>query len=73
MIAIFSRIRLNRKQVISVILFTMAATIAHRLSTIQDASAILYMENGDIKEVGDHDTLMKLNGKYAALYNSQFA
>ena len=73
MIAIFSRIRLNRKQVISVILFTMAATIAHRLSTIRDASAILYMENGDIKEVGDHDTLMKLNGKYAALYNSQFA
>jgi ATP-binding cassette subfamily B protein len=47
--------------------------IAHRLSTIRDASAILYMENGDIKEVGDHDTLMALNGKYAALYNSQFA
>jgi len=32
----------------------------------------LYMENGDIKEVGDHDTLMKQNGKYAVLYNSQF-
>ena len=47
--------------------------IAHRLSTIRDANAILYMENGDIKEIGDHDTLMKLNGKYAALYNSQFA
>ena len=46
--------------------------IAHRLSTIRDANAILYMENGDVKEVGDHDTLMKLNGKYAALYNSQF-
>ncbi len=46
--------------------------IAHRLSTIRDANTILYMENGDIKEVGDHDTLMKLNGKYAALYNSQF-
>ena len=47
--------------------------IAHRLSTIRDANVILYMENGDIKEVGDHDTLMKLNGKYAVLYNSQFA
>ena len=47
--------------------------IAHRLSTIRDANVILYMENGDIKEVGDHDTLMKLGGKYAVLYNSQFA
>ena len=47
--------------------------IAHRLSTIKDASMILYMENGDIKEVGDHDSLMALNGKYAVLYNSQFA
>jgi len=46
--------------------------VAHRLSTIRDANVILYMENGDIKEVGDHDTLMKLNGKYAVLYNSQF-
>lgn len=46
--------------------------IAHRLSTIRDANVILYMENGDIKEVGDHDALMKQNGKYAALYNSQF-
>lgn len=47
--------------------------IAHRLSTIRDAAAILYMENGDIKEVGNHEELMELNGKYAALYNSQFA
>ena len=47
--------------------------IAHRLSTIRDANVILYMENGDIKEVGDHDTLMKQGGKYAELYNSQFA
>lgn len=47
--------------------------IAHRLSTIKDADMILYMENGDIKEVGNHDSLMALNGKYAALYNSQFA
>ncbi len=47
--------------------------IAHRLSTIRDANMILYMENGDIKEVGDHNTLMELGGKYAELYNSQFA
>ena len=47
--------------------------IAHRLSTIRDSDMILYMENGDIKEVGNHDELMKLNGKYAVLYNSQFA
>ena len=47
--------------------------IAHRLSTIKDADMILYMENGDIKEVGNHDSLMELNGKYAVLYNSQFA
>ena len=46
--------------------------IAHRLSTIRDANVILYMENGDIKEVGDHDTLIKKNGRYAVLYNSQF-
>lgn len=47
--------------------------IAHRLSTIRDADMILYMEDGDIKEVGDHQSLMALNGKYAALYNSQFS
>ena len=47
--------------------------IAHRLSTIRDAAVILYMENGDIKEVGDHDALMARGGKYAELYNSQFA
>jgi len=47
--------------------------IAHRLSTIKDADTILYMENGDIKETGNHDELMKQNGKYAVLYNSQFA
>lgn len=47
--------------------------IAHRLSTIKDAYMINYMENGDIKEVGDHDSLMALHGKYETLYNSQFA
>lgn len=47
--------------------------IAHRLSTIRDADMILYMEDGGIREVGNHDELMAKNGKYAALYNSQFA
>lgn len=47
--------------------------IAHRLSTIRDADMILYMEDGNIKEVGSHDQLMALGGKYSTLYNSQFA
>lgn len=47
--------------------------IAHRLSTIRDADMILYMEEGDIKEIGNHDELMLMNRKYAALYNSQFS
>ena len=47
--------------------------IAHRLSTIRDADMILYMEHGDIREVGSHEELMERGGKYAALYMSQFA
>lgn len=47
--------------------------IAHRLSTIRDADVILFMENGNITEQGSHKELLKQNGAYAALYNSQFA
>lgn len=47
--------------------------IAHRLSTIKDAELIVYMEHGDIKEVGNHKELLAKGGYYAALYNSQFA
>ena len=47
--------------------------IVHRLSTIIDADMILYMEQGNIKEMGTHAQLMQKNGKYAALYNAQFA
>lgn len=47
--------------------------IAHRLSTIRNADMILVMENGDIVEVGDHDTLLNQGGAYANLYNSQFS
>lgn len=46
--------------------------IAHRLSTIRDADMILYMQDGDIKEVGTHEELIKKQGKYANLYFSQF-
>ena len=46
--------------------------IAHRLSTIRDADNILFMENGNIIEQGDHRTLLEKKGAYAALYDSQF-
>ena len=47
--------------------------VAHRLSTIKDADTILYMQDGDILEIGTHDELMEKDGLYAKLYNSQFA
>jgi ATP-binding cassette subfamily B multidrug efflux pump len=46
--------------------------IAHRLSTIKNADLILVMNGGNIIEQGNHDELMKQNGFYAELYNSQF-
>lgn len=46
--------------------------IAHRLSTIRDADLILVMKDGDIIEQGTHEELLKKNGFYADLYNSQF-
>ena len=46
--------------------------IAHRLSTIKNADLILMMNEGNIVEMGTHKELLKLNGKYAELYNSQF-
>ena len=47
--------------------------IAHRLSTIRDADNILFMENGNIIEQGNHKELLMKKGAYAALYYSQFA
>lgn len=47
--------------------------IAHRLSTIRDADLILVMRDGNIVEQGNHSELMKNEGFYASLYNSQFA
>ena len=46
--------------------------IAHRLSTIKNADLILVMDEGDIVEVGKHEELLKKNGFYAKIYNSQF-
>lgn len=46
--------------------------IAHRLSTIKNADLILVLKDGDIVEQGNHEELIKKNGFYAELYNSQF-
>lgn len=46
--------------------------IAHRLSTIKNADLILVMKEGNIVEQGNHEELMKKQGAYAELYNSQF-
>ena len=47
--------------------------IAHRLSTIRDADRIVVMEKGRVKEIGNHDELIKLQGIYYSLYQTQFA
>ena len=47
--------------------------IAHRLSTIKNADLILVIEHGDIIEQGTHTSLLKKDGAYAKLYNSQFS
>ena len=47
--------------------------VAHRLSTIRTADVILVMKNGSVIEQGNHRELMKQNGFYANLYNSQFS
>ncbi len=46
--------------------------VAHRLSTVLGSDKILYMEKGKILETGTHAELLALNGKYAALFRSQF-
>lgn len=47
--------------------------VAHRLSTIREADVILVMKDGHIIEQGSHEELLKHQGFYAELYNSQFA
>ena len=46
--------------------------VAHRLSTIKNADQIIVMKEGKIVEMGNHSTLLKQNGFYASLYESQF-
>ena len=46
--------------------------IAHRLSTIQNADLIVVLQHGEITEMGNHNELMKEEGFYSKLYNSQF-
>ena len=46
--------------------------VAHRLSTIRNADIILVMKDGNVVEQGNHETLLRKNGAYAALYRSQF-
>lgn len=46
--------------------------IAHRLSTVRNADEILVLENGEIIEKGNHETLLRQKGKYFELYTGQF-
>ncbi len=46
--------------------------IAHRLSTVRNSNAIMVLEDGEIIEKGDHDTLIEEKGKYYKLYTGQF-
>jgi len=46
--------------------------IAHRLSTIKNADKIIVLENGVIKDKGDHESLIDKGGLYSELYNGQF-
>ncbi|MEG0773300.1 ABC transporter ATP-binding protein [Clostridium sp.] len=46
--------------------------IAHRISAVKNADIIVYMENGRIVEMGDHNSLLNQGGKYFEIYRTQF-
>jgi ATP-binding cassette subfamily B protein len=46
--------------------------IAHRLSTVRNSNAIIVLENGEIIERGDHDSLLEEKGRYYQLYTGQY-
>ena len=45
--------------------------MSHRLSTVRLADRIVFLNNGVIEEEGDHESLMRLNGKYAEMFRIQ--
>ncbi|MDA7027862.1 ABC transporter ATP-binding protein [Bacillus sp. CLL-7-23] len=69
-----TRTEMNIQQAMSELMKNRTSfVIAHRLSTIKDADLILVMNNGSIIEKGDHEELLRQNGFYADLYDSQFS
>ncbi|MPM30045.1 hypothetical protein SDC9_76587 [bioreactor metagenome] len=46
--------------------------IAHRISAVKNADIIIYMEDGEIVEVGNHNSLLEQQGKYYEIYRTQF-
>ena len=49
-----------------------SVVIAHRLSTVRNADRIYVIESGQVKEVGNHEELIALEGLYKSLYEKQF-
>ena len=45
--------------------------VAHRLSTVRDADRIVVIDNGEIAEIGSHEELMSLRGKYYDMFSKQ--
>jgi ATP-binding cassette subfamily B protein/subfamily B ATP-binding cassette protein MsbA len=64
--------RLIQEAMVEVMKGRTTFVIAHRLSTIIEADEILVIENGEIKENGNHKELLKKRGLYYSLYNLQF-